>query len=168
MNLFALSLAVGLALAATSAATAAPSSPEDNLVGVWNSYSAVQPCTSTDPPPPFIPNNTTTFNAGGTVTDTTLFPPGGLPNANGVVGLNQRTNGTGVWSYIPSLHEYTLSLRFSWFVDGVYNGYQVVDRTMLMDATGQHLTGEVQTTRYDLGGNVLAKLCGPAISDRTL
>ena len=182
MNLLTLSLAAGFGIAAASSCAAdsvAPANaetssqsissrnnPANQLVGVWTTSAAVQSCDSPNPLPPPSPNNVLTFHAGGTASELTLFPPTGVPNVYGVTGLNWRSNGTGVWDYLPSRHEYMLSLRFNWFVDGAYNGYQVVDRVMVMDDSGKHLSGQVQTTRYGADGKVIVTLCGTGISDR--
>ncbi|MBS0589083.1 MAG: hypothetical protein JSR65_00415 [Proteobacteria bacterium] len=166
MKLLILPLATSLALAAMPAT--ARNNPESQLIGVWTTSAAVQPCGNSGPLPPLTPINVLTFHAGGTLTETTLFPPGGVPNVYGVLGLNTRGDGTGIWGYVSWHRDYMLSLRFNWFVDGVYNGYQVVDRTMTLDPTGQHISGSVQTTRYGVNGKVLASLCGQATSDRAL
>jgi len=138
--------------------------PANRIVGLWSSEGATQPCGSTLP---FTPvRNTILFQAGGTVIATPRFPPGGAPNAFGVAGNNQRSQDMGTWSYDPVTQEYTLKLRFDWYVDGQYHGYQTVDRTIALDDEGNTGVGPVHSTRYTANGAVIIEVCGEAMSER--
>jgi hypothetical protein len=62
--------------------------------------------------------------------------------------------------------EYTLKLRFDWYVDGQYHGYQTVDRTIALNDEGDTGVGPVHSTRYAANGAVIIEVCGEASSER--
>ena len=155
---------IAVSAAGHSARDGALSVRANDIVGLWSTQGLVGACDAT---PPFIPvGNTLLFQAGGTVVENPLFPPGGVPNVFGVPGTNQRGPGLGTWSYFPASRAYLVHLRFEWFVDGAYHGYQTVDRVLQLDDDGEQGTGPVQTTRYAADGSVIVKFCGEATSAR--
>ena len=146
------------------AASRVKSVPADRIVGLWSSEGETRPCGSTLP---FVPTrNSILFQAGGTVITSPQFPPGGVPNVYGVLGINQRSQDMGTWSYDPLTREYTIKLRFDWYVDGQYHGYQTLDRTLALNTQGDAGIGTVHSTRYTAEGNVIIEVCGDAISER--
>jgi len=62
--------------------------------------------------------------------------------------------------------QYHQVVRFDWFLDGAYDGYQTVHRTFLMSTDGHHVSGPITTTRYNADGSVRALFCGSAMSTR--
>jgi len=158
--------------AATSAYAANPSTsgalgvPANDISGLWTTEGRVGPCGSGLTPATV--RNTLLFDAGGSVVENTRFPPGGAPNVNGVTGQNQRGMGLGTWSYNPASREYSLFLRFDWFVDGAYHGYQTVERLILLSNDGQQAAGPVRSTRYTADGSIISnsEVCGSATSVR--
>jgi hypothetical protein len=138
--------------------------PANRIVGLWSGVGLVRPCGSTLPLSAV--RNTLLFNAGGTVVENSRFPPQGAPNVYGIAGMNQRSGGLGTWTYDPQSGASTLHLRFDWYVDGVYHGYQTVDREITMSEDGDHLVGSVVSTRYSAAGATLAAVCGDGTSDR--
>jgi len=138
--------------------------PANRIIGLWSTEGATQPCGSTLP---FTPvRNTILFQAGGTVIATPRFSPAGAPNVFGVPGINQRSQDMGTWSYDPLTQEYTVKLRFDWYVDGQYHGYQTVDRTIALNEEGDAGIGPVRSTRYAADGSVIIEVCGEAMSER--
>lgn len=161
-----------LALLATTAAahagdpatTGALATPANRIVGAWSNVATVGPCAGS---PNSQIRQTIVFHAGGTFLDNSLFPPQGVPNVYGVIGLNQRSIGVGTWSYDPQTNQYSLKQRFDWFVNNQYHGYQVVERTyMLLSNDRNTLTSDVRTVRYAANGAVIVELCGSATSTR--
>jgi hypothetical protein len=136
----------------------------DRIVGLWSGEGLVRPC-GTSLPLSAV-RNTLLFNTGGTVVENSRFPPQGAPNVYGITGMNQRSGGLGTWSFDARSGAYALHLRFDWYVDGVYHGYQTVDREFQMSADGERLVGSVVSTRYSTSGAVLAAVCGEGTSDR--
>ena len=137
--------------------------PANRIIGLWDNVGQVGPCGGT-PVQPI--RQTLMFEPGGSFVDNSPFPPQGVPNANGVAGLNQRSIGLGTWSYDPLTTRYTLDQRFYWFVDNAFHGYQVVHRTMLLSNDGRTASGPVRTVRYAANGSVVVELCGSAVSTR--
>lgn len=170
LNAITLSTLLVLASAAGPAAAVDPlhqgafAGPANRIAGLWTTDAAVSPCGTTLPPQPV--RNTLLFAAGGSVVENPRIPPAGVPNAFGVPGNNQRGIGIGTWAYAGEDNIYTLHLRFDWYVDGVYNGYQTVDRNMHLSPDGAQITGSVQSTRYYANGSAIVSVCGAAISDR--
>ena len=97
------------------------------------------------------------FYAGGTLTELPRFPP---PNAS------ERTFALGTWSYDPLVGRYKAHFRFDWYVNGAYNGYQTVDREMLLSSDGRQLAGPVRSTRYAVDGSTILEVCGNGVSNR--
>ncbi len=154
----------------TPAANPDPSSngllrlPANRIVGLWTAVVSVGPCNGT-------PSNqilaTISYHTGGTLSETNAMPISGIPNMQGVPGNNQRGPGMGTWSYNPLTGQYTLDIRFNWYVDGIYNGYQVIHRTnVLLSADGNHLGGPVHATRYFADGSKYAEFCGSESATR--
>lgn len=162
-TLFSLS-AAGSALAVDTSRSGAVATPANRIVGLWTSEGATRPCGTALP---FnITRNTLVFSAGGTVEENPRFPPQGAPNVNGVSGVNQRTQALGTWRYEPTTGVYSLHLRFDWYVDGAYHGYQTVDRDMVLSEDGMQVTGPVVATRFNAAGAPIAAVCGSAVSER--
>jgi hypothetical protein len=157
-------LIAGNAGAVDTARNGAVATPANRIVGLWISEGATRPCGSGLALN--VTRNTLLFAAGGTVEENARFPPQGAANANGVPGMNQRTQALGTWSYEPTSGVYSLHLRFDWYVDGVYHGYQTVDRDMTLSPDGMQVTGPVAATRFNAAGVPIAALCGTAVSDR--
>jgi hypothetical protein len=146
------------ATAADPALTGALPTPANRIVGLWEAVAEVGPCGGT-------PGNriaaTITYHAGGTLSETNTMPIAGIPNLQGVPGNNQRGPGMGTWKYNPVTRQYSLSFRFNWFVNGVYHGYQQIERTgLLLSTDGQLLSGPVHATRYLADGTRYAEFCG--------
>ena len=160
-------LALVLGVAATAPAHAADPArdgalavPANRIVGAWDGTGLVQPCGSALP---FrTVRNTIVFQAGGIVVENARFPPNGVPNVHGVPGINQRSIGLGTWSYNPNTGQYTMQLRFDYFVDGAYHGYGTVDRTILLSSDGSRNGGTVRAVRYRADGSIVAEECGTA------
>jgi len=136
------------------------STAANRIIGLWDNVAQVGPCGGT---PVQAIRQTLMFVPGGGFVDNAPFPPQGAP---GPGGLNQRSIGLGTWSYDPLTAQYTLDQRFDWFVNNVYNGYQVVHRTMLLSNSGDTASGPVRTTRYAANGSVVFELCGSAVGTR--
>jgi hypothetical protein len=165
-----LSLLAVLAIAsATASAQQSPGRtgslavPANKIVGLWDTQPSVAPCGS---PPPTGPTGRTTllFISGGTWVENPRFPPSGVPGAGG--GVSQRSAGLGVWSYDPQTTQYTAHMQFDWYLDGVYDGYQTVDRSILLSSDGKLASGPVRSTRYAANGSVLMELCGSGAGTR--
>ena len=142
------------ALAADPATTGALAVPANRVVGMWANVSQVGPCGG---PALMTGHNTVTFAAGGTLVDNPRAPAG---------AALQRSIGLGTWSYNPATGQYHQLVRFDWFLNGAYDGYQTVTRTFLMSTDGHQVSGPVQTTRYNADGSARAQLCGSAVSTR--
>jgi hypothetical protein len=138
--------------------------PASRIVGLWDNTAYVGPCGA--PPPAVGQKQTLQFIAGGGFVDNSRFPPQGLPNVSGIPGTHQRSIGMGIWTYHPAQREWSLEQRFDWYVDNVYHGYQVIERTMFLSADRKTLTGPVRAVRYNAAGQALFELCGVAESKR--
>jgi len=152
-----------LAMPAFAATTGAAATRVNQIVGAWSNQATVGPCGGTAGPAQY---QTVVFNAGGTFLDNPRFPPGGILNANGIPGTNQRSIGVGTWSYDHVSGEYTVDQRFDWYVDNVYNGYQTVHRSILLSNDGNQGAGPVETVRYATDGSVVSQQCGNATATR--
>jgi hypothetical protein len=64
--------------------------------------------------------------------------------------------------------QYTQNVRFDWFVNGVYDGYQTVQRIFLPSNDDARISGAVTSTRYSADDTPRAQLCGSATSTRVL
>jgi hypothetical protein len=163
--LVALLLALGAATAAAGPAnTGALGVPANRIAGLWSTEGLVRLCGTELPFSPV--RNTLLFHAGGTVVENPRTPPGGVQNAFGVPGTNQRGQALGTWEYHPATNRYWIHLRFDWFVDGVYHGYMTVDREIQLSTDGLQGSGPVSSTRYTADGTVIAQVCGEAVSSR--
>lgn len=134
------------------------------IVGAYQSSAQVRKCGTTFPAVPVV--NTMTFQAGGTVTENARFPPVGNFDVFGIPGLFTRTVGLGTWSYNPRARSYSMSLRYDYFVDGVFHGTGTVDRDLRLSADGKTASGPVQSTVLAADGSVVVELCGDAVSTR--
>lgn len=150
--------AIPYVLAAAALATALPAPAQDGrtnqLVGTWASEADIGPCGG---PPSQTLFGMISFHKGGTVTEIARFPPTGI---NGEV----RSNALGTWHYDAAEHVYRAVFQFDWYLQGVYNGYQVVEREIHLD-NGQ-AAGDVLSVRYDASGNTLFSVCGYGVSTR--
>ena len=124
-----LSIAALLTLASASAHaqknpvnTGSLAVPANRVVGMWSNASAVGPCGG---PAVMQGHNTVTFSPGGTLVD--------VPRAPAGIAL-QRSIGLGTWAYDPLRGNYTQRVRFDWFLNGAYDGYQTVDRGATSDS----------------------------------
>lgn len=143
----------------------APSVPANRIVGLWSTLGGVRPCGSTLPLNPV--RNMVLFQAGGTVlANPQAAPAAGFANLIGIPGNHQRGQDLGTWAYNPLTRQYTARLFFDWYVDGVYHGYQRVDRTILLSNDGNTASGPVRTTRYNTAGAIIGTLCGDVVSTR--
>jgi len=136
----------------------------NRIVGAYQSDANVRKC-GTTLPLNHVTNNII-FNAGGTVTESPRFPPTGAYNAFGIPGLFTRTIGLGTWSYNPFTRSYSMSLRYDYFVDGVYYGMGTVERDIVLSADGTLASGPVESTLYATTGSTIIDLCGDAVSKR--
>ncbi len=142
-----------------------PNVPASRIVGLWTTQAGVRPCGSSLPLSPA--RNTILFNAGGTVVANLESPiGGGYPNLAGIPGIHERGPDLGTWSFNPLTHQYTIKMRFDWYVDGVYHGYSMVDRTILLSNDGSQASGPVRVTRYKADGALMGAFCGDAVSTR--
>lgn len=150
----ALTLFSAPALAVDPATSGALAVPANRVVGMWANEAHYGPCGG---PAILTGLNTVTFEAGGTLVDNPRAPTG--------TSL-QRSIGLGTWSYNPMTGQYHQLVRFDWFLDGTYDGYQTVVRTFLMSANGHQISGPIVTIRYNADGSIRAQLCGSAVSTR--
>jgi hypothetical protein len=137
--------------------------PANRIVGLWSTEGLVGPCGF----PPMGPvRNTLLFHAGGTVVENPRFPPAGAQNAFGVPGINQRGQALGTWSYDPATKRYAMHLQFDWYVNDAYHGYMTVDRDIQLSSDAMVASGPVWAARFDAAGNLIAQVCGEAVSSR--
>jgi hypothetical protein len=137
--------------------------PANRIVGLWSTEGLVGPC-GLAPMGPV--RNTLLFHAGGTVVENPRFPPAGAPNAFGVPGINQRGQALGTWSYDPITKRYSMHLQFDWYVNDAYHGYMTVDRDIQLSSDAMVASGPVWAARFDAAGNLIAQVCGEAVSSR--
>ena len=171
-----IAIAAALAgIAGVAAATTAALGTSDNvqivsgwaasrIVGAYQTDADVRKCGTTFPLN-HVTNNII-FNAGGTVIESPRFPPVGDYNGFGIPGLFTRTIGLGTWSYNPAKRSYSMSLRYDYFVDGVYYGMGTVDRDIVLSADGKLASGPVKSSIYTTAGSTIVDLCGDAVSKR--
>lgn len=137
----------------------------DALAGLWRTDIHVSPagCTPGAPLPPLAGRNTMVFHADGTLVENPQVTPPGVPGA-----VQVRSFGLGKWSYDHRAGRYRALVRFDWYAasDGLYLGYQEVDRTIQLSHDRNRASGPVTSTRYDPDGNVVARVCGEGISTR--
>lgn len=159
-----LALSAGPATAVDPAHTGALATPANGIVGLWSAAVEVGPCGGTPGAPMKAIIN---YHAGGTLSETNMMPIAGIPNLQGVPGINQRGPGMGTWSYSPRTGQYTFDLRFNWYVNGVYNGYQAIHRPgVVISADGNTMSGPIQATRYFADGSKYADFCGRETATR--
>ncbi|MFC5579196.1 hypothetical protein ACFPOA_14375 [Lysobacter niabensis] len=156
-------LASAPALAGGPATTGALATPANRIAGIWSNVANVGPCGGS---PVETNRQTLAFGAGGSFLDNPRFPPAGVPNIAGIAGTHTRSFGIGSWTFNPTTGVYTLDQRFDWYVNGLYHGYQVVRRTILLSNDGNQGAGPVQTARFDAAGAMLLQLCGSAVMTR--
>lgn len=138
--------------------------PANRIVGLWSALGLVGPCTAA-PTGPI--NAIVVYHAGGTLSTTDTLPAtGGIPNLHGIAGLNTRGPGHGRWSYDPVTRRYEVVFRFNWFVNGLYHGYQQVEREVTLSADGQELSGPINAARYFANGTKYLDFCGAEVSHR--
>lgn len=138
--------------------------PANRLAGLWNTVYATAPCGSPAPGAP--QRGTHLVLAGGGFIDNSVYPPSGIPGLMGISGVHKRSMGVGTWKHDGDTNRYSVHLRFDWYVNDAYHGYQTVDRQILLSNNGRTATGPVRSTRYAADGSVIAELCGNAVSTR--
>lgn len=141
-----------------------PNVPANRIVGLWTNQATVRPCGSSQPFNQVM--STILFHAGGTAVANLDSPIGGIPNIAGIPGIHQRGPDAGTWSYDFRTHQYSLKLRFNWYVDNRYHGYSTVDRTVLLSNDGKQTSGPIRVTRYTADGAVIGAQCGEVVSTR--
>lgn len=134
------------------------------IVGTYHTDAQVRPCGSNAPFQPVV--NTMSFNYGGTVLENPRFPPIGAPNAFGIPGQFTRSAGLGTWTYNPRKNNFTMTLRYDFFVDGAFYGTGTVERDIDLSRDNNTASGAVTVTMYAVDGSVLRKLCGTGVSTR--
>ncbi|MGO4552103.1 hypothetical protein AB4059_13525 [Lysobacter sp. 2RAF19] len=140
------------ALAGDPWTTGSLATPANHIVGLWRTQAAVGPCGSGVYPIQI--RNTLQFHAGGTMIES--VPPNPV-----------RVEGLGTWKYNPNTRQYRMHLLFDWYLpDGTYDGYQTVDRVLLMSNDGRRIAGPVHAVRHAADGSVMGELCGHAVSTR--
>lgn len=143
--------------------------PADALTGSWTVQAIIHPCDGSGPPPREI-TALQTFHLGGTMTETNNFPLAGVPSPFGVSVRNGP--GLGTWSYDPRTRVYTASFRFNWYVDGVYHGYQSIERQdITLSRDGRSFQSVVDARRYahdPVTGEdeLIAVFCGESWGER--
>lgn len=150
-----LMLGASLAEASTPATTGASPAAANRIVGTWTASVRTGPCGG-NLGPPFLA--TTVFHAGGTLSETNAAPLAGIPSP---WGLSVRGPAFGTWSYDPRSGTYSASMRFNWFVNGVYHGYQQIDWPELVLSLGDSvLSGSFTGERLFASGDPPAVNCG--------
>jgi hypothetical protein len=165
MNLLRTLCTLGLLAAATAPAIAAgPSTttgalatPANRLAGLWTGEGYVAACGAPLPSQPTV-RTTLIFHAGGTLTEQPRLPP---------PGANTRSIGLGTWSYDPSTGQHKARFRFDRYVNGIYSGFSVVERELLLSEDGNEASGDVLSINYDASGAVLGEVCGIGVSWRS-
>lgn len=149
---------IALLLAAAACTAALPANADDwrqnRLVGAWSSEGQIGPCNAVPSQRIFA---TIAFHKGGTVSEIPRFPPTGIAG-------QVRTDALGTWTYNADKNVYFAVFQFDWYLNGVYDGYQVVERKIRL-RNGQ-AGGGVVSVRYDASGNPIGRVCGYATSTR--
>lgn len=154
--LLTLAIAATPALAGGPATTGAVATPANRIVGLWAVEATVRPCSNPGATPRVV-RNTLLFHAGGTVTEN----PGALPTVTGV----GRSFGIGTWNYDPESGRYGGMLRFDNYLNGVYSGYQTVDRDLRLQGEDAG-NGAVVVIAYNTSDTELVQLCGTFVQTR--
>lgn len=158
--LLTLAIAAAPALAGGPSTTGALATPANRIVGSWSNVATTGPCNVA---PASVGRQTLVFSAGGTFLDNPRFPPSGI-GAPGAV--RHRSIGVGTWEYDPATGVYRVDMQFDWYLNGVYDGYQTVHRTIVLSNNATTGTGPVLSVRYDAAGNQTSEVCGSATSTR--
>ena len=82
-------------------------------------------------------------------------------------GANTRTIGLGTWSYEPATGQYHARFRFDRYVNGIYSGFSVVERELLLSEDGNEAAGDVRSVNYDANGAEISEVCGIGVSWRS-
>ena len=154
--LLTLAVAAAPAVAGGPATTGALATPANRIVGLWAVEATVRLCSNPAATPRVI-RNTLLFHAGGTVTEN----PGTLPTVAGA----GRSFGIGTWNYDPASERYGGMLRFDNYLNGVYSGYQTVDRDLQLNGDDAG-NGAVVVTSYNTDDVALVQLCGTFVQTR--
>ena len=147
-----LCLAPSLAAAVTPLQQGALNVPANRIVGLWQVASAAGPCGG-----PVVLNflSLHTYNAGGTLLDRSLHPPG------------TRGPGQGVWKY-QGYDQY--GTRWQFFrhdASGGYDGLTDVRYHLILSADGNSFTATTQSRVLEPDGvTVRTTLCGSATGQR--
>lgn len=149
------------AVQAAESAERAPA-PAERIVGTWEALTRTGPC---DGPfgPPFLAF--TVFHAGGTLSETNMAPLGGVTTP---FGQAIRGPAFGTWSYEPRSRSHSAQMRFNWFVDGFYHGYQQIHFERIDVATdGNTMTATFTAERHFIDGRPPVPNCGDVVMVRT-
>lgn len=141
--------------------TGALGTPANRIVGVWSNTSQVGSCDTGALGP--VLRQTLMFHAGGTFLDNSRFAPQGIMTPGGVV---QRSVGLGTWTYDPVSGEHSLRQQFDFYLNNAYDGYQVIERIMLLSNDLNTISGPVLAIRYNAAGAEMFRQCGVALSTR--
>lgn len=153
-------LAPGLVMAGGPSTTGALATPANRIVGLWSNLAMTGACNGGTPSPG---RQTLLFIAGGSFIDNPRISPNGIGPAG---AIRQRSLGIGTWSYDPDTAQYSLDQQFDWYLNGAYDGYQTVHRSIVLSGDGNTASGPVLSVRYDAAGNPTSELCGNAVSNR--
>jgi len=134
----------------------------NQIVGTWEASTRTGPCGGPFGMP-FLAF--TVFHAGGTLTETNMAPLAGVPTP---FGQAIRGPAFGTWSYDRRNRTRTAQMRFNWFVNGLYHGYQQIqfDRIEL-DPDSSSLSGTFSATRNFIDGRPAIPNCGDVVMSRT-
>ena len=152
-----LATAMAPALAGDISRTGALPTPANKLAGLWTGEGYVSPCGTPLPTQPTV-RTTLVFHAGGTLTEMPRLPP---------PGPNTRSLGLGTWSYDPSTGQHHARFRFDRYINGVYSGFSVVERELLLSEDGNEASGDVRSVNYDVNGAEIGVVCGLGVSHRS-
>ena len=142
---------------AIGATTGALPTPANRLAGLWTGEGYVSPCGTPLPTQPTV-RTTLIFHAGGTLTEQPRLPPPGPAT---------RSIGLGTWSYDPSTGQHHARFRFDRYINGIYSGFSVVERELLLSADGNEASGDVLSVNYDANGVEIGAVCGIGVSHRS-
>lgn len=159
-TLLALALASLPCLAADPSSTGAVATPASRIVGTWIVKGEVNGanCTPASSGPAGRPSSYLVFHSGGTLTELPRLPSSASPAG--------RSFGVGRWYYDKASDSYLASFRFDWYVNGVVQGYQTVDREVRISADGETMAGPAISTRYLENGQEVYSQCGDATATR--
>lgn len=138
--------------ASLAAGAASPSVPvrTDAIVGHWQVYVSLTPCANPAAPPiQFRAFNT--FHAGGTLSDT---------NASAARGP-----GAGIWARVGA-DGYQSRFQFMRFVNGIFDGIQDIETTVVLAPGGDVYTAAVRARVLNVDDSLRVELCGTADGER--